>query len=132
MIFETKIEPRFSELDALGHVSNTVLPVWFEHSRGPIFTRIHPSLSVRKWPLILAHYEVSFKQQIFMGAAVTVKAIVSKLGGKSMTFSHQAWQNGDLVAEGTTVAAFYDYKTQETIEIPKETRDLLEKIVTQY
>ncbi|MHC1654043.1 hypothetical protein ACODUL_12265 [Stenotrophomonas maltophilia] len=29
--------PRFSEVDVLGHVTNTALPVWFEEGRQAIF-----------------------------------------------------------------------------------------------
>ncbi len=29
--------PRFSEVDVLGHVTNTALPVWFEEGRQEIF-----------------------------------------------------------------------------------------------
>ncbi len=31
------ILPRFSEVDVLGHVTNTALPVWFEEGRQEIF-----------------------------------------------------------------------------------------------
>ena len=32
-MFHYETEPRFSDTDALGHINNTVYPVWFEQAR---------------------------------------------------------------------------------------------------
>ena len=54
------LQPRFSETDALGHVNNTVLPVWFEESRSPIFELFCPGMNVDDWHLIIAKIDVDF------------------------------------------------------------------------
>jgi len=61
---EITLRPRFSETDALGHISNTTLPVWFEAGREELFRRIHPAMTLEEWPLILARYEVDLKSQM--------------------------------------------------------------------
>ena len=59
-MFTEKVIPRFSETDALGHINNTVLPVWFEAARVPIFKFFTPDLNPHNWKLIIAKVEVSF------------------------------------------------------------------------
>ena len=47
MLVDT-ITPRFCDTDALGHISNTTLPVWFEGARDPIFRWFTPDLDPQK------------------------------------------------------------------------------------
>ena len=42
----TSISPRFLETDALGHINNTVLPMWFEAAREPVFRMFSPELDL--------------------------------------------------------------------------------------
>ncbi len=44
----TTITPRFSDTDALGHINNTNVPVWFEGTRDPLFRLFTPDLSPQK------------------------------------------------------------------------------------
>ncbi|MBZ9788508.1 hypothetical protein LB456_13715, partial [Psychroflexus sp. CAK57W] len=55
--------PRFSEVDVLGHVTNTALPVWFEEGRQEIFRHFSRETSMRDLTLILRRYEIDFLQQ---------------------------------------------------------------------
>ena len=64
-MFSESIKPRFSETDALGHISNTAIPVWFEGARDPVFKILSPSLDLQKWPVILAKTEIEFHAQLF-------------------------------------------------------------------
>jgi hypothetical protein len=50
--------PRFSEVDVLGHVTNTALPVWFEEGRQEIFRHFSREASMRDLALILRRYEI--------------------------------------------------------------------------
>ena len=60
-MFSETLMPRFSETDALGHINNTALPVWFEAARTPFFRFFTPDLDCNKWKLIVAKIEVEFK-----------------------------------------------------------------------
>jgi len=43
-VFELKIKPRFCETDALGHINNTSVPMWFEQGREPLFEFFVPTM----------------------------------------------------------------------------------------
>ena len=47
--FSLDLTPRFCETDALGHINNTVIPVWFEAAREPIFEIVNPGQDLTKW-----------------------------------------------------------------------------------
>lgn len=119
----TTIEPRFCETDAFGHIGNTVLPVWFEHSRRPIFEKISKGFSRESWPTIIAHMSFDFIEQIYVDSEVTIDVGITKIGTKSFTVYHEARQNGKKVASGVCVIVWFDHISQQTIPIPQDMRD---------
>jgi|TARA_R110002049_G_scaffold88246_1_gene222894 acyl-CoA thioester hydrolase len=125
-MFSLIVEPRFSETDALGHVNNTVLPVWFEQGRTPIFKIFTPSLAIDEWKLILAKIDVSFLKQIFYGKEVEVKTYIQSLGNSSLVVYHEAWQENLKVAEGTAVMVYFDHDTQKSKPLPDDIKRDLE------
>jgi len=124
-MFQTTLEPRFSETDGLGHINSTVFPVWFEYARKDIFKLVHPSLTHHDWPMILAHINVDFIRQTQYDSEVTINTAVTKIGGKSLTVTHAAWQNEALVARGEAVLVWFDYQQQISCPIPDDIRALL-------
>ncbi|QIL91985.1 acyl-CoA thioesterase [Microbulbifer sp. SH-1] len=124
-MFTYQVEPRFSETDALGHINNTVLPVWFEQGRMPIFQLFNPDLSLVKWNLILKKMEVDFVAQIYLFAPVEVRTSLSAVGNTSMTIHQEVWQKGQLVAQGDCVMVHFDYDKQSKAPIPDAVREKL-------
>lgn len=125
--FETMINPRFCETDALAHISNTVLPIWFEHARDPLCKAIHPSMTVDDWPMIVARISVDYIAQVFVQNPVKIITSVSKVGNKSFTLNQKAYQLDKLVCSGECVIVYFDYKNQKTIPIPDTPRKFLEE-----
>ncbi|MCA1929314.1 thioesterase family protein [Rheinheimera sp.] len=108
-MFKEIIQPRFNETDALGHINNTVLTMWFEGARDPIFKLFTPDLDTKQWRLILASISVQFKAELFYGRPVELRTGISKVGNSSFEVLQQAWQNGQCCAEGTAVLVHYDF-----------------------
>ncbi|PAV25548.1 thioesterase [Tamilnaduibacter salinus] len=124
-MFEYEIEPRFNDTDALGHISNTAFPVWFEQARMPIFRLFHPSLDVESWPLILARVEFDLKAQTYWGSPVTIRSGIGRVGTSSCEVIQEAWQNGREVARGRAVLIHFDYTTEQSVPIPDVIRERL-------
>lgn len=121
-MFSLPIEPRFSDTDALGHISNTVFPVWFEAARAPLFKIFHPSQDLATWPLILARVELDLLAQTYLGEAVEIRTFIGKLGSSSCHVSQEAWQGGKMVAKGLTVMVYFDYKNKKSLVISDDIR----------
>lgn len=124
-MFKITVSPRFAETDALGHLSNTTLPVWFEDAREPIFKLFNPELDVSAWSLILARIEIDFIRQIYYGSDVVIRTFITKVGTSSFTTLQEAWQKGELVARGTAVMVHYDYNSQKAAPIPESVKETL-------
>jgi acyl-CoA thioester hydrolase len=131
-MFSITINPRFSDTDALGHINNTVLPVWFEEGRTPIFRLFVPDLDPKKWCLIIAGISVSFSAQLFYGKPITINTFLKHVGTSSMTIGHEAWQNNGLAAQGEASLIHYSYQENRPIPIPDSIKShLLEHLIPQ-
>lgn len=126
-MLELKIEPRFCETDALGHINNAVLLEWFEQGRIPIFKIFTPDLDPKKWRLILAHNSVDYLKQIHFGKLINLKTYISKLGNSSMVVEHELFQEKQKVAHGKAIMIHFNYKSSTSLRIPDKERDQLYK-----
>lgn len=128
-MFTTTVAPRFGDVDGLGHVNNTVLPVWFETGRNSIFRLFSPDLdlSPEKWNLILVRTDFDFLGQMYFDGDVEIRTYIVKIGNSSFTVGHEAWQRGGLKSKGQAVLVYYDFKLQKAFPIPARFRKVLEE-----
>jgi len=126
-MFTITVLPRFGDLDALGHINNTVPSIWFETGRTQVLQIFDPDLTVDKknFPLIMAHIDFDFIDQLFLRSEVEIRTWISRIGTKSFTVSHEAWQEGRLCVKGNAIIVHYDFNTQQTTVIPDEKRKFL-------
>lgn len=125
-MFEEKIQPRFAETDALGHINNATLPIWFEQSRTPIFRIFVPDLSVSAWNLILAKIEVEYTGELFYSKDVTIKTSIKRIGNSSVEVYQEAWQSDQLCAKGVATMVHFDHQRKKSMPITAEQREALQ------
>ena len=125
-MFRMKITPRFCDTDALGHISNTMIPCWFEGARDPVFRLFSADLDPKKWQLILAKYDIEFLAQLYYGRDVEVHTYLSHIGQSSMHILQQIWQDDVKAVEGTTVLVHFDYQLNKATRIPAVIRKQLQ------
>ena len=116
------ISPRFSEVDVLGHVTNTALPVWFEHGRLPIFLHFSQTGNMRDLSLILRRYEIDFLKQIRAEHDVEIDTRIDV---------QNAFQCGQQVASGRCVMVHFDYSANAAREIDGARRRALSIFFTE-
>jgi acyl-CoA thioester hydrolase len=128
-MFCINVTPRFGDIDGLGHINNTVPSVWFEMGRTPVLRMFDPELSLDKsvFPLIVAHIDFDFLSQLYLRSEVTIKTWISRIGNKSFTVHHEAWQEERLCVKGDAVIAYYNFIEEKTTPIPDDKRKLLEE-----
>jgi acyl-CoA thioester hydrolase len=116
-------------MDMLGHINNTVPAVWFELARNPFIIMFDPELKLKKetFPLIMAHTEYDFIAQLSFRHDVEIRTWVSRIGTKSFTVYHEAWQQGRLCVKGSAVMVHYDFNTEQSTAIPQDKKALLQE-----
>ncbi|NMP15664.1 thioesterase family protein [Thalassotalea sp. Y01] len=129
-MFHYSVAPGFSDTDALGHINNAKLPVWFENARTPIFKLFTPSLDITKWPLILAKIEVNFLAQIYYGQNIEVRTSIEKIGNASFTVYHELYQNQKKCADGRAIMVNFNYQSQTSEPIADDIREKLQQHLT--
>jgi len=119
-MFHLELEPRFSDTDALGHISNTTLPVWFEQARTPVFRIFHPTLEAETWPLIIARLEIDLMAQSYWHIPGEIKTGSGKIGNSSFHVIQEAWQGDKQIARGVAVLIHFDYEIEKALPIPDD------------
>jgi acyl-CoA thioester hydrolase len=121
--FHYRIEVRFRDLDALGHVNNAVYATYFESARIAYYQRLVGG-SLDRLGIILAELTISYKAPAHFGDELLVGVRVSKIGGKSFTMDYAIARVGDgaLIATGQSVLVAYDYAAGRSVPVSDEFR----------
>ena len=125
-MFSVTIHPRFGDMDILGHINNIPPAQWFEIGRTPVMRIFDPQLKLTKetFPLIMAHSEYDFTAQMFF-KEVEIKTWIFRIGTKSFTIYHEAWQEDRLCVKGSAVVVHYDFGSGQSVPIPEDKKILL-------
>ncbi|MGG3467035.1 thioesterase family protein [Neobacillus pocheonensis] len=126
-MFLTRIEPRVSETDGVGHINNTTVPIWFEAGRNQLFKLFTPDSSFEDWRMIILKMDVEYIRQIYYGENVEVKTWVRKIGNSSLELYEEIHQNQRLCAKGTALYVNFNVQAQKSEPIPDHIRMELEK-----
>jgi len=121
--FHYRIEVRFRDLDALGHVNIAVYATYFESARIAYYQRLVGG-SLDRLGIILAELTISYKAPAHFGDELLVGVRVSKIGGKSFTMDYAIARVGDgaLIATGQSVLVAYDYAAGRSVPVSDEFR----------
>ncbi len=124
---EIKLQPRFKDTDALGHINNASITTWFEEGRQPIFKYFIPDLDPKKWNLIIARIEVDYLAQAHYQGEITVKTNIAKIGNSSFQLLQEAYQGDTLVSRAKSFLVHFNYATQKSETIPESIKENLAK-----
>ena len=108
---EWMVIPGTEDTGAMGHISNTVLPRWFQDARRELLNRFQPAGEHQR-PLVVVRYEVDIVRQMFPGAPITIRTGLEHIGTSSLRIAQEAWQHHQLAATGLTVVVNFDELNQ--------------------
>ena len=126
--FNVDIDGRFRDLDAMGHVNNSVYFTYFEEGRKYFFHHIMQSKSIRDFPFIIAHAACDYLKPVLLSDPLSLEMQVSEMGDKSFTLTYRLIHREDpsvVFARGLTVQVSYDYQDNRTVTIPRDLRTKL-------
>jgi acyl-CoA thioester hydrolase len=124
-MFSIDIKPRFCDTDAMGHINNTVLPIWFLEGRESILKIFNPKLTTEAVSLVLVKLEIEYLGELFFGKPVEIRTFVLRIGTSSVLVGQEAWQDGSLRATATATMVNFDKTTRKSLPIPTDIRERL-------
>jgi len=118
------IQVRFSDVDIMGHVSNTIYQNYFDSGKVNYFDEVLPDMDFSTIGVVGASVKIDYLKPIFMKTPILVKTRVSMLGHKSMTMEHHLVneQTGEVLSTCSVVLVCYAIKEQLSIPIPDHWR----------
>lgn len=130
MIEPAKIQVRFSDLDVLGHVNNTIYLSYFEMARVHYFKEL---LGVdwdwKKAGFVLAKNEIEYFKSVLLTDDPSIIVYAEQIGSKSFTLGYELVVNGIIYTRGKSVQVCFNATTQESILIPDKMRLALEQLI---
>ncbi|MGO1060291.1 acyl-CoA thioesterase [Planococcus sp. FY231025] len=129
MAHEITVKVRFSETDALGHVSNISYFIYLEEARIEFFKELGLEMAIDKWSVIMISANCTFLKQAYFDQKLKVASFVTKIGNSSFMIGHRITDaaSGELIAEGSAGAVYFDFNAQKSELLPEGIRAKLEQ-----
>lgn len=127
-----QLQIRFVDIDAFGHVNNAIFASYYETARVAYFDEVLGlRINWKKNGLILAKNILEYKLPVYLRDTIFCRTKVVKLGNKSIEIFNELVRknnkNEEVVASAHGILVCYDYEKNETIEIPSEWRELIQR-----
>ena len=122
-IFETTVEIRFADIDAMGHVNNAVYFSYFEQARMAYFKeRVARSWDWNEDGVIVARNEIDYVFPVFLNDRMVIRLWVEHVGTKSFTVCYRVVVGERLCATGKSVLVCFNHKNKATQVLPEAWR----------
>jgi acyl-CoA thioester hydrolase len=126
LVYVEKIPVRWGDMDAMGHVNNTVYFRYMEQARIGWFESLLPRGEAwRAIGIVIVNASCNFKKPINYPGTVEVKVLAGEPGGSSIDTYYELLLADELYADGAAKVVFVDGQKQKPLRIPDEIRKLL-------
>ena len=129
LVHVERIPIRWGDMDAMGHVNNTVYFRYMEQARIGWFDALVPEETAWKSTgIVIANASCNFKRPINYPGTVEVKVYARAPGGSSVRTFYELRVDEDqqIYADGEAVVVFIDMGTQKPVRIPEDIRKRLQ------
>ena len=124
------LQIRFSDVDVLGHVNNTVYMTFYDTGKAHYFTDIIGKvIDWKHVATVIANVDCAFLAPIFFGEEIEVLTRCLHIGEKSFKLLQaiREKKSGVIKSACETVMVAFDVKTGKAMELPSDWREALEK-----
>lgn len=119
MIPPARIHVRFSDLDVLGHVNNSIYLSYFEITRVHYFgLLLGKNWDWQKDGVVLVRNEVEYLKPIVLHSEPYVHMSLREIGTKSFTLAYEIRVEDKVCTKGSSTLVCFDSTKNETISIP--------------
>ena len=130
LIHTEYIPIRWGDMDAMGHVNNTIYFRYMEQARISWFGTLGEQPGPDGVGPIIINAACRFRKELTYPGTVEVRTYAGKPGNSSVpTFIEMRMQDdpGTLYADGSAVIVWIDYPKRKAVRVPDRVRALLPK-----
>jgi acyl-CoA thioester hydrolase len=123
-----RIPIRWGDMDAMGHVNNTVYFRYMEQARISWFASLVPAKEAwQSTGIVIVNASCNYKRPITYPGSVEAKLFAGAPGGSSVPTFYELRVDAEPepYADGAAVVVFVDMKTQKPARIPDSIRERL-------
>lgn len=123
LVHVERIPVRWGDMDAMGHVNNTVYFRFMEQTRISWFEKLLPRGEA--WGttgIVIVNASCNFLKPINYPATVEVKMYAGPLGGSSVPTYYDLIVKDEVYADGAAKIVFIDMQEQKAVRIPDNLR----------
>lgn len=122
---ESRIQTRWSDFDALGHITAAAYPVYFDQARDACLSAAVGPFT--EWPSVLVHVSIDYRREITHPATeVVVRSRITGVGRTSVTFEQEVVApDGAVAATSRSVLVAWDAAARAARAITDDDRSKL-------
>jgi acyl-CoA thioester hydrolase len=123
LVHVERIAIRWGDMDAMGHVNNTVYFRFMEQARIAWFESLVPQGEAwQRTGIVIANASCNFRRALNYPGTVDVRVYVEPPGGSSVATFYELTIGDDLYADGAATVVFVDMARQKPVRIPEPVR----------
>lgn len=125
---ELPIQLRFNDVDAFGHVNNSIYFSFYDLAKTDYFSSVLPEgMNWKETALVIANINADFVSPIFFNENIVVKTATTHIGNKSIKLTQLAVNiiTNEIKCVCQTVMVGFNLKTQESAEIPQSWKNAI-------
>ncbi len=121
-VTRTQIQTRYSDTDAMGHVSSGSYITFMEVGRLDFFQAVmrqsgRDDLMANN--MVVANINIDYLRECRFDDDIEVVSWCSRVGTKSLTLNNDIFANGQLVARGSVTSVGFDPQTRQSAALPE-------------
>lgn len=118
-VFETDLQLRFGDTDAMGHVNNAKIVTYLETGRMHFFAEVLQARRVEDIRFIVAEVSCRYRIPVLLHDRVRMRMHIADVSRSSFRFHYELVDPGDgrLFAEADTVQVMYDYAAGRAVPL---------------
>ncbi|GAB3099561.1 acyl-CoA thioesterase [Aestuariicella hydrocarbonica] len=118
-VTRTTVQTRYSDTDAMGHISSGSYVTFMEVGRLDFFDELE-KLTPMAVGMVVANINLDYIQECVYGDHIEVVTWCSRVGTKSMTLRNEIYANGTLRAKGSVTSVGFDMTTRKAAALPEQ------------
>lgn len=123
----TRVSVRYNDLDPLGHVNNAALGIFLEEIRCQLITPLIKAHG-RHLDMVLAATSMQYVKEMHYPGEVEIGMICTRIGTKSFSLAHGAFQDDHCTATAELTLVFFDLDRRISVEPNPDVRAYLESL----